>query len=97
MAKMITLDEMLGVIVEQGWPGAHAFKQIAEGLATAMADLIADKTGSTHGKAEFWDGGTMAAFRPVKAGDAMPDVLAHLDGEGDWLTEEQMTRDNVPL
>ena len=84
MAKMLTLDEMLGVMIEEQWPGHRAFKQMVENLATAMADIIADKIGCTHRPALFEDGLTMAAFSPLMAGDGVPRELTDLDPSGEW-------------
>ena len=84
MAKMLTFDEMLGVIVNEQWPGYHAFMGMAEGLATGMASLIAERTGCTYRPAHFDKGGTMAALSPRTINEKIPRELANLDPDGEW-------------
>jgi hypothetical protein len=86
MTKLLTLDEMLEVLIAIGHPAADALQTATEGLATAMAQMIARDLDVAAGAASFRGtafAGTCAPFRPSFRGQPCPESLTHYDS-GEW-------------
>lgn len=95
MAKILTLDEMLQVLINMGDPSAQAFKESLEATGTLMAQVIGERAGVAWRPAAFESvdlAGTCSCFGPAMADEPVPAALEPFDRGGDW---EVMTREGV--
>lgn len=86
MTKLLTLDEMIEVLITIGHPAADALRTATEGLASAMAQMIARDLDVAAGAASFRGtafAGTCASFTPRFPGQPCPEPLSRYDS-GEW-------------
>lgn len=83
MPRILTLDEMLQVFIDNKWEGQHFFRQAMEMIGDAMAKTITEKLGITATDAEYEDT-VYVAFNPTYMGQRCPAELLRYDTESGW-------------
>ena len=90
MAKILTLDEMLEVAIEERLPSAGSFRAVLEEVGSILANALGahlkvDVSPNTFEGVDL--GGITASFKPLFEGQSLPKSLARFDPESDWSSE----------
>jgi hypothetical protein len=99
MAKQLTLDEMLEVLILIKDPIAAHLRAHIEKLGSAMAQLIALRLDVCAGRATFQGtafAGTCAPFTPRYPGQSCPEPLCSFDAS-QWDEEGSRAQDNKTI
>lgn len=94
MAKQLSLDEMLEVLLQCDQPRGEQYLTLVETLGCMLAADVAKALRVTAGPATFQGtafAGTCAPFFPAFEGQSVPALLATYDVDGEWEIDPDPT------